>query len=419
MIIEFSVRNYKSIADKQTFSMIAQNGDEFEENVTQVTENKKLRLVNSSAIYGPNAAGKSNIISALKTMAQIVVNSAVSKTTSSLPVVSFKLDQQFSKSASEFELNFISEGIRYQYGFTLSEEQIIDEWLFAFPKGRAQKWFVRLWDEEKQDYEWELGNSLVGEKSIWTKSTRKNALFLSTAIQLNSSQLKPVYDWFNTRLRVSHLLGFDQEFSAERCINDKKEILNFLKAADVGIDDLVVKKEKFDPKSIPDEMPEPLKNLVIEKMKDSDEYIIQTMHKNSNGDMTLFDLEDESHGTRKLFGFAGPILDSLKCGNVLVIDELNNNLHPKIVEFIVKLFHNKNINNKGAQLIFSTHETSILNQKIFRRDQIWFVEKDSSQATSLFPLSDFSPRKGREDLESAYLEGRYGALPFVDASKEF
>lgn len=414
MIIEFSVCNFKSIADKQTFSMIADKGDELEKNVLTLEEPKKLRLLRSAAIYGANAAGKSNFITAITTMSDIVVESATnSKASDLLPISNFRLSESFNKSPSEFEVNFIADGVRFQYGFSATKEHIVDEWLFAFPKGRSQKWFIRLWDENKKEYDWDLGSALTGEKQTWMKSTRPNALFLSTAVQLNSQQLKPVYDWFNYKLKYTALSGWSHDFTAKQCLENKDDILKFLKAADVGIDDIVVKKERFDPSQVPDDMPEALRDLIIQNMKDKDEYVIQTVHKNAEGKLTLFDLEDESHGTKKIFRFSGPLLHTLTKGNVLFIDELNDNLHPKLVEFIVSLFNNPDLNINGAQLIFSTHETSILSQKVFRRDQIWFTEKGSNSATKLFPLSEFSPRKGRENLEASYLDGRYGALPFV------
>jgi len=140
---------------------------------------------------------------------------------------------------------------------------------------------------------------------------------------------------------------------------------------------------------------------------------VKTAHVSDNGKKVLFDLGDESDGTQKIFALAGPWLDTLENGYVLVIDELHDNLHPLIVEFLVKLFHGKETNPRNAQLIFSTHDTSILNQEVFRRDQIWFCDKDRHQATKLYPLTDFSPRKGIENLERGYLSGRYGALPYL------
>lgn len=413
MIIEFSVYNFKSIADKQTLSMVADKGNELENNIINLDEPKKLRLLRSAAIYGANAAGKSNFINAMTTMASIVSESATNKNSDDLPVSGFRLNKEFNDNPTEFEVNFINEGVRYQYGFSATKDQIIDEWLFAFPKGRSQKWFIRLWDDEKKEHEWDLGNSLVGEKNTWMKATRPNALFLSTAILLNSQQLSPVHNWFSNKFKFTELAGWSHDFTANKCIEDKKAILQFLKAADVGIDDIEVKKEKFNPNEMPESMPEPLKDLIIQNFKDKDEYVVRTFHKNSDGKLTAFYLDDESHGTKKIFNFAGPLLHTLQTGNVLFIDELNDNLHPKLVGFIVSLFNDPIINSNGAQLVFTTHETSILSQDVFRRDQIWFVEKDINSSTKLFPLSEFSPRKGRENLEASYLDGRYGALPFV------
>jgi AAA15 family ATPase/GTPase len=415
MLIEFSLKNYKSIAETQTLSLVASKIKELHENVIQLDEPNKLELLRSAAIYGANAAGKSNFMDGLDTMAGLVVHSASNlKSGELLPVDSFMLDNAFRNEPSEFEISFISEGVRYQYGFTASKERIHEEWLYAFPKGRQQRWFVRIWDPESNDYDWDMGPSLTGEKLTWQKSTRQNALFLTTAVQLNSVQLQPVYAWFNRRLRMTNVAGWNDIYSAKLCLADKKhDILKFLKAADIDIDDIQVTKEKFNPNSIPDGMPDSLKEMMIKNLKDEERYDIKTLHKNTDGDLISFDFESESDGTRKLFSFAGPWIDSLNKGNVLVIDELHDNLHPKLVGFLVGLFNNHETNPNNAQLVFSTHETSILNQNVFRRDQIWFCSKDINKATQLYPLTDFSPRKGRDNLESSYLEGRYGALPFI------
>ena len=162
---------------------------------------------------------------------------------------------------------------------------------------------------------------------------------------------------------------------------------------------------------LPSYFPDTIRSALSEEFKGKTKITLETVHTDSTGHDVTFDYDDESDGTQKLFNFSGPIIDVLSNGLVLFIDELNANLHPKLVEFIVKLFHSKETNPKNAKLIFTTHETSILTQEIFRRDQIWFCEKQN-RATKLYPLTDFSPRKGVEDLEKGYLSGRYGALPF-------
>ncbi|EOX3354466.1 ATP/GTP-binding protein, partial [Vibrio cholerae] len=244
-----------------------------------------------------------------------------------------------------------------------------------------------------------------------------NSLFLSTAVQLNSDQLKPAFNWFKEKLRPTNVSRWGPTFTASRCEDEgsKEQILDFLQAADFNIHDINIEKEKFDPNSLPDDFPDELKETLMREMKDKEIIEIKTIHKTKTGKLVPLDFTDESDGTQKFFSFVGPWLDVLKNGYILVVDELHDNLHPKMVKHLVSLFHNKETNPKNAQLIFTTHETSILNQDVFRRDQIWFCEKDNNQETTLYPLTDFSPRKEKENLELGYLSGRYGALPFVRA----
>lgn len=406
MLIEFSVANFRSFEKRQSFSLVKAFGDELEDsNVFKVEAASQFELLRSAAIYGPNAGGKSNYLRALKAMKQVVVNSATSQQRGdTLPVVPFRLRESMISKPSEFEVIFIADNVRYQYGFTTTKDRIHEEWLIAYPKGRPQRWFERFWDKSSKEYRWELGSNLLGEKKIWQKSTRENALFLSTAVQLNSEQLQPVFDWFNNTLHLANLSGWGPGFSASMCENeDKSKVLDFLKAADLNIEDVYIKKES-------------VREMITKELKDKKVLEIQTIHKSVEGKPVSFEFEEESDGTQKLFSFAGPWIDSLKHGNVLFIDELHDNLHPNLVKFLVQLFHSDETNKNNAQLVFTTHETSILSQDVFRRDQIWFCEKDKSQATHLYPLTDFSPRKGRENLELAYLSGRYGALPFIKSS---
>ncbi len=416
MLIEFSVANFRSLRDRQTFSLVKAKGDELVETNTFTKKAfNEFNLLRSSAIYGPNAGGKSNLLLAMRAMQEIVLDSATQlKRGDEISVEPFRLSPKTASSPSEFEVVFISDEVRYQYGFSATEERVVEEWLLAYPNGRPQRWFSRQWDEKSQDYRWELGNNLTGEKQLWLKSTRNNALFLSTAVHLNSAQLQTIYDWFNVTLRLTDTNGWGNEYSASLCrTEDKSLIMDFLNAADLGIDDIKVIEKTFDQDILPDELPEGLKSIIADKLKHRQFLDVKTIHRDSMGQEVKFDLEEESDGTKKLFSFAGPWIDSLNNGYILFIDELHDNLHPRLVKFLVQLFHNSETNPKNAQLVFTTHETSILNQEIFRRDQIWFCEKDDRQATSIYPLSDFSPRKGRENLELAYLSGRYGALPYI------
>ncbi|MCY4051019.1 MAG: ATP-binding protein [Gammaproteobacteria bacterium] len=315
-----------------------------------------------------------------------------------------------------FEKVFIIDNVRYQYGFATTQDRIVEEWLLSYPKGRPQQWLTREWNESVGDHDWQLGNNLIGEKKLWKKLTRENALFLPTAVQLNSNQLRPIYIWFKHTLRTANMAGWSPKFTASLCQRngiEKLHVMKFLQAADLGIDDIVVKENEFDYSVLPDNMPHFIKEKIKHEMKDEQLLEIMTSHIDTEGRAELFDIDDESHGTKKMFSLAGPWIDSLKKGYILVIDELNVGLHPLLLKYLINLFNNSKTNPKNAQLVFTTHETSILNQALFRRDQIWFCEKDNQNVSKLYPLADFSPRKGRENLEQAYLSGRYGSLPYV------
>jgi len=416
MLIEFSAANFRSLRNRQTFSLTKAKGDELvETNTFKTVAANEFELLRSAAIYGPNAGGKSNFLLALQAMRRVILESSTNlQRGDKLPVTPFRLSKTPLHAPSEFEVTFIVNQVRYQYGFTATEDRIHEEWLLAYPSGRPQRWIDRAWSEQSKSYDWELGAKLMGEKQLWQKSTRDNALFLSTAVQLNSEQLKPIYDWFKDTLHMANISGWSPGFSASLCeMREKMQVMDFLHAADLNIEDIVVETEPFDIKKLPDDMPTHVKKMFADELKDSKLFDIKTVHKSEEGDRVTFDFEDESDGTQKLFAFAGPWIDALSNGYILFIDELHDNLHPRLVQFLVKLFHNSETNPKNAQLIFTTHETSILNQEEFRRDQIWFCEKGEDQATTLYPLTDFSPRKGRENLELAYLSGRYGALPYV------
>ena len=261
-------------------------------------------------------------------------------------------------------------------------------------------------------------DKLAGKKQLWQEATRSNALFLSTAIQLNNQQLQPVFNWFSEILYVVGFGRWHSGFSIGMCEEEdtRKDVISFLRTADIAIDDVKLEEEKVDIHTLPDEIPDSVKNQLVKEFKDNPIINVKTAHILDSGKEVFFDLRDESDGTQKIFALAGPWKDTLEHGYVLIVDELHDNLHPVIVEYLVNLFHSPETNPKDAQLVISTHDTSILNPGVFRRDQVWFCEKDESHSTALFPLTDFKPRK-KENLERGYLSGRYGALPYVSKIK--
>lgn len=402
--------------------MVKGKGNELEPNWFSSRSPSAPELLKSTAIYGANGSGKSNFVRAMEAMSDIVSHSATeNKRGNSLPVEPFIFDSESIQNPTEFEVTFVSNSVKYQYGFSANRERILEEWLFAFPKGSPQRWFIRAFDEENNKYHWAFSDLLKGQKNLWKESTKQNSLFLSTAVMLNSEQLKVVYDWFDLNLRFGKPTGWESEYSTSQCLNKnrKKAILEVLNGADLGIDDIEVERTEFDPSLLSDEIPDALKNELIKELSGKTSERPKTVHRLPSGHTVSIDLDQESDGTRKFFGFAGPLIDTLLNGRIWFIDELQNSLHPALVEYIICLFNNPRSNTTNAQLVFTTHETSLLNQDIFRRDQIWFCEKSKERETEIYPLTKFKPRKNIENLEKAYLHGRYGAYPFVGQTPDF
>lgn len=410
MLVEFSVTNYRSIRDKQTLSMVKGKGHEHEATHTfKPTAPASETLLKSAAIYGANAAGKSNIIKAISTMRQIVMESAKGQLGDKLPVTPFMFDPETSKQPSEFEMIFIQDNVRYQYGFSATEERIWSEWLFAFPKGRSQRWFERNYDPVKDEYTWHLDGNLKGEKKVWKESTRENALFFSTSVQLNSMALKIIFRFFS---RLNHLESeFYQRLYMLAALGNpavKEEILFMLRNSGIMLDDISSISQ--------DEIIEEVDKLGFLGKNKADEMFSKiVIHRFFADKYYDLSLEEESDGTRKMLLFCFLTWEALISGGQLIVDELNNSLHPKLIKYLLSVFNSSLFNKKNAQLIFTTHETSVLDQDVFRRDQIWFCEKDENHATRLYSLLEFKPRKGYENLEAAYLAGRYGAVPIINS----
>ena len=426
MLIEFSVANFRSFKERQTFSMVASKNKELEETHTFVAPisggRDSIRLLRSVAIYGANAAGKTNLLLAMDAMCIVVLRSALAQTRGArMPFAPFMLDAKIKEAPSEFEVHFIVGEVRYQYGFSATPERVIEEWLFAYPRGRAQHWFGREWDSKSEKYNWEFSASFKGEKELWKKSTRENALFLSTAVQLNSEQLRPLYDWFHNNTLLSHHAQQDPRISAFACAEGEKEkILSFLKSADLGVHDVVANIKKPDPDMYLDDgmlfdndMSYEEKQITLQEQGVPSTIEVKTVYSDNTGKPVSFSWEQEATGTQKVFSLAAFWLRMQKNNRVVCVDELHIHLHLALAKFLVARFHNGQSNPNNSQLIFTTHETSMLNQEFLRRDQIWFCEKNEEKATEVYPLSDFHPRKGRENLELGYISGVYGAVPYI------
>ena len=413
MLIEFRVKNFRSLRDEQTLSLVADKDKSLQESNTMPSGIKAApTLLRSMAIFGPNAGGKSNLIKALQFMRAVVAESAsVMQPGQAFHTQSFRFEATSVAQPTEFDVSFVLDGIRDQFGFALTAQRITREYLLVYKAFKPQLWFERYFDEESGKDLYDFGTGLKGPKSVWEGATRPNALFLSMAVQLNSEQLQPVFAWFVKQLAIfNEITPLGQHFSIEmlRKPEGKRAICDFLTSADISISDIEVVTRKVSGQAVHFDMAAE-KTEVRNEEQEVHELLFH--HVTDHGE-AVFSLGDESMGTRNLLFLTGPVLEILDKGMVLVVDELGSSLHPLLVRRLVELFQNSRFNKKGAQLIFTSHDTSLLDQDLFRRDQIWFVEKDRDQASKLYPLSDFSPRKN-EALERGYLMGRYGALPFL------
>jgi AAA15 family ATPase/GTPase len=380
-----------------------------ENNIIQVDD--ELSLLKSAAVYGANASGKSNLVKALNFMQWFVLNSSrETQITDLINVENFKLSTETAEQPSCFEIVFLEDHKIYRYGFEVNQKRVLSEWLFYVPKVKEFRLFERKEDRVKIARRFKEGDDIISK-------TRNNALFLSVVAQFNGEISKNILLFFARKLNViSGLHGnIYRNYTIEYFKTNSSDIINLIKKLDLGIDDISIKTRKVLPEDLL-EIPEEFRTLLISKKLQADD--IYTTHKKYNAEgevisLEQFDLDkNESEGTKKLFAFAGPILETLRKGEVIVIDELDARLHPLITRTIIDLFNSNETNINNAQLIFMTHDTNLLSDKIFRRDQIWFTEKDRQGATDLYSLVEYKVENDAS-FESDYIKGRYGAIPFI------
>jgi|SRR5271165_146195 len=419
MLIEFRVQNFRSLRDENILSMVANNDKTLKEtNVITSGIPSLPGILRTAGIYGANASGKSNFVRAMVVMRTIVLQSAVLAPGQPFNVVQpFMLDPEQRSRPTEFEVTFKVNDVRYQFGFAVTATRITREWLIAYKTQRPQNWYTREYNEISGEDDYKFGPHFQGQRQIWQASTRPNALFLSIAIQLNNEQLKPVFEWFATGLTVVENGGFPiyQGLSpldltlaqVQKSESTREAVTEFLSDADIGISKIEITKEKGYQQAISFDA----SGNIAATRQEAEIPVPIFWHSASKGE-AQFRLGDESEGTQRLFMLAGPLFEMLRTGCVLFVDELDRSLHAHLVHQLVRIFQNPASNPNGAQLIFTTHDTSLLHADLLRRDQFWFVEKDADQASAIFPLTEFSPRKN-EALERAYLSGRYGAVPIL------
>ena len=447
MLVEFSVKNFLSFNESMTFSMVGSKPvKELEEDkdISNIfyDPSEKNKILRSAVIYGANGSGKSNLFNAMGFVRRFIQISANdSQATDEIKVLSFLLNESNNEIPSSFEIILYIENIMYRYGFEADKEKIHSEWLFRLlnePSAKETQLFMREFQTISPN-----SRSFKEGKGIEDK-TRPNALFLSVAAQFNGEISKSLLNWFKNDFNIiSGLENTTTSYTVSKYRKDeifRNNLIEFFKLTDIGIQDIIVEEqdlntqdeESNDLADTPTQFKDALTNLINigKKIKnvEAKKISISTLHKKFGNDKsflgnTALDFSLESKGTQKLFSLLGPWLDTLENGKILIVDELDSRLHPLLTMELVKLFHSK-LNKKNAQLVFASHDTNLLRKDIFRRDQIWFAEKDEFGATDLYSLVEYKINQAtavRNDasFEKDYLLGKYGGIPFFGDIQNF
>lgn len=397
-----------------TFSMTPASITEHED--THVFEHGGFKFLKSAVLYGANAGGKSNLFTAMLRMKTLIINSSKeSQATEDLNVEAFKLNTETENMPSMFEIVFIYKNVLYRYGFVIDRKTVHEEWLYHRPdlnKSKEYMLFIRNGD----NIEIKARTIFAEEAKGLEKKTRSNALFISVVANFNGKTAMNILEWMKQFEFLSGTNNSSMGYTLGMLDNPKykKSILHFMRAADMDIEDLHLEKVNLAHLKLDKELP----NDIMDRI--SSVQIAKSLRKKFDGHnvqvgFSVFDVSDsESEGTKKFLGIAGPILEKLQDGGILVVDELDAKLHPLLTKKIIEMFHSYDINTKNAQLIFATHDVSHLNKDTFRRDQVWFAEKDRYGATELYSLAEYKQEKKiRKDASYGkdYLLGKYGGIP--------
>jgi hypothetical protein len=424
MLLRFAVSNFRSIRDEQELSLVASQAIKDDpQALIETPALRKDKALPAALIYGANASGKSNVVEALRFMQRMVLDSQTDfKPDAPLGRPPFRLAPGWPEKESRFDLTFIHEGVRYQYGFSALDDRFGSEWLYSWPNGLSRELLMR------EGQEFRFGRFLKGDNHVIARLVRPNSLFLSTSVQNNHEQLKSIYSVF-AKLHfdsdasprpsvIGHRLGqFGLDSRAIRLLGaldtgirslkmNEERLVDQLKRTHTGLDDGGI--QKTIEKDLHD-----FKELLETKTN-----VPQFGHAAFGGSTEFFYLDDESTGTVRLLAILGPMFEALDRGSTVIIDEIDSSLHTLACKQIIALFQSPKTNPKGAQLIATTHDTNLLYPDTLRRDQVWFTEKDGEGATHLYPLTDIRTRKG-DNIEKGYLQGRFGAVPFAGSVDDF
>lgn len=422
VLLAFRAGNVRSFRDELEFSMLATGLTEsYEPHYVRWREGgSPIGVLTASGIFGANASGKTNLLKVMDDMRTYVLRSfRDTSPTGGIRLHPFLLDPASEKAPSRFEVDIVLRGIRHEYGFVLDAERVVEEWAYRYPKGRSAMLFHR------HGMDVELGPAERTKGRLISELLRPNALFLSTAASANHPILLILYEWFERNFLLADEPGrFFRQLHTVRMLDDPAghaQVLALLRAADLGISGAKRRRLEFEPV-----MKERFQRAVRilagrdgepggEEATEFEPLELRLTHHGSDREVEL-DPNDESLGTLVWFGLVGPVIQALAGGAVLLADELDASLHPALVAQLVRLFQNPATNPRRAQLIFNSHDVTLLgdsvSDRILRRDQVWFTEKNSDGSTRLYALADLDPRK-EEAIGRRYLAGRYGAAPIL------
>ncbi len=427
MLIEFRFKNYRSFKEESVLSLEATGLGTFKQCLLNYGNDKLLPGI---AIYGKNGGGKSNVIRAFWLGVQFIRNAQRTQhEKSEIPVSPFSLNDYSFNEPTSFEFTYTIDSVKYIYGFAATKARITEEYLYHTPKGQKAIVFTR----KGQDFKFTEQKS---KRKLISETVAVNQLFFSVACTMNDTDCTAAMRWFREYVLFSRdysdiprqLLDYSNDPTM------LKAIVDYAKEADVGIDDMSFEFEKHDfsnSDSLPDDLPPNIKAALTEfihtlsETSNNSEVRLkmgevtatafhQGMSKSGKSSFYELELSEESDGTRKLMALAPAIESSLKNGGILLIDEIERELHPMLVEYIIAKFQNKATNPKGAQIVFTTHNTELMNETLIRKDQIYFVDKDQNTgASELYTISEFST-KTSENIRKGYLLGKYGAIPNIE-----
>ncbi len=427
MLIRFGCSNYKSIYGYQELLFTASSLKDPQADLIN-TSALPDAILPSIAIYGANASGKTNMIEALKFFVRFIRNSYKKAETNYIDRPIFKLNADAKDETSEFDMDFILGKTHYHYGFKINDKAVIEEWLFSYSYENRKSRKVLFHRNKLEEDEYKFSKLLKGENRVIARLTRDNSLFLSAATQSNHEFLSSIHAYF----MVAFSFRFDQVLSTQVITRNLKKnigaishVTQFLKNAGAGIEriELKVKKPKEDDIELREKLKTALSGLLnnflgddINRLHEFDDSLfddrLELSHKDQNGNLVLFELEEESLGTKAMIALLTPAFKALNQGGIFIVDEIESSLHALLTLQVIKLFNHKATNPNGAQLLFTTHETHILCSNLLRRDQIWFSEKNLNGETVIAPLTDYQLRS-TDNIQKGYLEGRFGAIPFL------